>query len=102
MHVSLYQALDINSDGYISKQELMVASQVTIIVINQPFYKTKASLFLCHKDLESVWFSQRTGRRLSKPEVDATFREFDQNKVNWIKSRFDREDQNFFCGRTTS
>ena len=38
--------------------------------------------------LDSVWFSQRTGRRLSKPEVDATFREFDQNKVNWIKSRF--------------
>merc|ERR550525_145411 len=46
-----FEALDINSDGYISKQELLVASQ-------------------------------RTGRRLSKPEVDATFREFDQNKDN--------------------
>ena len=38
-----------------------------------------------------VWFdqfgfSQRTGRRLSKPEVDATFREFDQNKVKLMKS----------------
>ena len=29
-----------------------------------------------------VNFPQRTtGRRLSKPEVDATFKEFDQNKV---------------------
>lgn len=46
-----FEALDINSDGYISKQELLVASQ-------------------------------RTGRRLSKPDVEATFKEFDQNKDN--------------------
>merc|ERR550525_1887260 len=46
-----FEALDINSDGYISKQELMIASQ-------------------------------RTGRRLSKTEVDATFREYDHNKDN--------------------
>lgn len=47
-----FEALDINADGYISKQEMMVASTRT------------------------------TGRRLSKPEVDATFKEFDQNKDN--------------------
>ena len=34
--------------------------------------------------LKLFFFSQRTGRRLSKPEVDATFREFDQNKVNLL------------------
>ena len=45
------QALDINSDGYISKPEMIAASQ-------------------------------RTGRRLSKTEVEATFREYDQNKDN--------------------
>ena len=44
------QALDINSDGYISKPEMIAASQ-------------------------------RTGRRLSKTEVEATFKEYDQNKV---------------------
>jgi len=46
-----FQALDINSDGYISKPEMIAASQ-------------------------------RTGRRLSKTEVEATFKEYDQNKDN--------------------
>ena len=37
-----------------------------------------------------IFFQRTTGRRLSKPEVDATFKEFDQNKVkrkvtwNWV------------------
>eukprot|EP00090_Calanus_glacialis_P007278 TRINITY_DN15715_c0_g1_i1.p1 TRINITY_DN15715_c0_g1~~TRINITY_DN15715_c0_g1_i1.p1 ORF type:complete len:183 (-),score=84.00 TRINITY_DN15715_c0_g1_i1:149-697(-) len=46
-----FEALDINSDGYISKPEMIAASQ-------------------------------RTGRRLSKTEVEATFKEYDQNKDN--------------------
>ena len=44
------QALDINSDGFISKTELVSAGV-------------------------------RSGRRLSKVEVDAAFKEYDKNKV---------------------
>jgi len=46
-----FEALDINSDGYITKPEMLAATQ-------------------------------RTGRRMSKTEVDAAFREYDQNKDN--------------------
>ena len=45
-----HQALDINSDGYISKTEMVSASI-------------------------------RTGRRMSKTEVEAAFKEYDRNKV---------------------
>ena len=44
------QALDTNSDGYITKTELVTASI-------------------------------RSGRRLSKVEVEAAFKEYDKNKV---------------------
>jgi len=46
-----FEALDINSDGYISKNEMVSASI-------------------------------RSGRRLSKVEVDAAFKEYDKNKDN--------------------
>ena len=50
VNVSL-QALDINADGFISKNELVSAGV-------------------------------RSGRRLSKVEVDAAFKEYDKNKVH--------------------
>ena len=84
------QALDINSDGYISKQELMIASQVrlnlqnTLIVLITKFPKTSFQNIISSRQqcqFQPICFSQRTGRRLSKTEVDATFREYDHNKV---------------------
>ena len=48
-----FKALDINSDGYITKNEMVSASI-------------------------------RSGRRLSKVEVDAAFKEYDKNKVEWV------------------
>ena len=48
---AVLQALDINADGYISKNELVSAGV-------------------------------RSGRRLSKVEVDAAFKEYDKNKVH--------------------
>ena len=48
LSVIFAQALDINSDGYISKQELLVASQVIVISFSLIFLQTK--LVLCHKD----------------------------------------------------
>ena len=73
------QALDINSDGYISKQELMIASQVSLNIQNTPIVFIISSRQQCH--FQPICFYQRTGRRLSKTEVDATFREYDHNKV---------------------
>ena len=51
------QALDINSDGYISKNEMVSASI-------------------------------RTGRRMSKNEVEAAFKEYDRNKVSLRSLRY--------------
>ena len=52
-----HQALDINSDGYISKTEMVSASI-------------------------------RTGRRMSKTEVEAAFKEYDRNKVGLRSLRY--------------
>merc|ERR1712156_116861 len=51
-----FEALDINSDGYISKNEMVSASI-------------------------------RTGRRMSKNEVEAAFKEYDRNKDNKLSYR---------------
>merc|ERR1719351_712445 len=63
-----FEALDTNSDGYISKTEVVTASI-------------------------------RSGRRLSKVEVEAAFKEYDKNKDNKLS-------YNEFCSmirtRTTS
>ena len=56
LHLCLFeQALDINSDGFISKNEMVSASI-------------------------------RTGRRMSKTEVEAAFKEYDKNKVSQVIS----------------
>ena len=65
--VLLPKALDINSDGYISKNEMVSAS------IRSGFYGHKLDFY--------PNFIIRSGRRLSKVEVDAAFKEYDKNKV---------------------